>query len=155
VKSETRRLNKITGARKNVAKRYNLTTIAAEMLDKAGEVHGQKSRAVQIGVELLWRTQSEVKVPNEILNAPLIGKTYILPPRTVGLIEALSHEYNETQGYILAACAVLLAPDVRDAERWAKYWKAHPNHEGKYITGEKNVEHERKELLRKGWKRLF
>jgi hypothetical protein len=56
MKSETRRLNKLTGASKNIAKRYKLTTAAAEIIDQAGEVHGQKSRAVQIAVELLWRT---------------------------------------------------------------------------------------------------
>ena len=42
------------------------------------------------------------------------------------LQEALAHEYREygnTQGSVLAACAVLLASDVREAKRWAEYWR--------------------------------
>ena len=49
-----------------------------------------------------------------ILNSPITGKTYKLPPRTVSLIEALSHEY-ETQGKVLAAVAYMLSkPDPRE-----------------------------------------
>jgi hypothetical protein len=127
MKSETRRLNKLTGASKNIAKRYKITTAAAEIIDQAGEVHGQKSRAVQIAVELLWRTVGlVVEIPGAILQSPMTGRTYKLPQRTVSLIEALAHEYREygnTQGAVLAACAVLLAPDVKEAKKWAEYWR--------------------------------
>jgi hypothetical protein len=127
VKSETRRLNKLTGASKNIAKRYKLTTAAAEIIDQAGEVHGQKSRAVQIAVELLWRkvVGLVVEIPDAILQSATIGRTYALPKRTVMLIEALSHEYG-TQGHVLAACAVMLEQDVKEAEKWAKYWSGKP-----------------------------
>ncbi len=111
MKSETRRLNKLTGASKNIAKRYKLTTAAAEIIDQAGEVHGQKSRAVQIAVELLWRTVGlVVDIPDAILQSPMTGRTYKLPQRTVMLIEALAHEYREygdTQGAVLAACYIV------------------------------------------------
>jgi hypothetical protein len=93
MKSETRRLNKLTGASKNIAKRYKLTSAAAEMIDRAGQIHGQKSRAVQIAVEILWRTQRQLaKIPTDILQSPLTARTYKLPQRTVALIEALGRE---------------------------------------------------------------
>jgi hypothetical protein len=41
MKSETRRLNKLTGASRSVAKRYKLTT-AAEIIDKVGQIHGRR-----------------------------------------------------------------------------------------------------------------
>lgn len=120
MKSETRRLNKITGASKNIAKRYKLTTAAAEIIDQAGEVHGQKSRAVQIAVELLWRTQRQLdKIPTDILHSPLTARTYKLPQRTVALIEALGREGSRTRGEVLAACAGLLAQDVKEARSGA------------------------------------
>ena len=120
MKSETRRLNKITGASKNIAKRYKLTTAAAEIIDQAGEVHGQKSRAVQIAVELLWRTQRQLdKIPTDILHSPLTARTYKLPQRTVALIEALGREGSRTLGEVLAACAGLLAQDVKEARSGA------------------------------------
>lgn len=127
MKSETRRLNKLTGVSKNIAKRYKLTTAVAEIIDQAGKVHGQKSRAVQIAVELLWRTVGlVVEIPDAILQSPMTARTYKIPQRTVSLIEALAHEYREygdTQGAVLAACAVLLAPDVKEAKKWEEYWR--------------------------------
>jgi len=48
----------------------------------------------------------------------MTGRTYKLPKRTAMLIETLAHEYREygnTQGSVLAACAVLLASDVEEA----------------------------------------
>jgi hypothetical protein len=118
MKSETRRLNKLTGASKNIAKRYKLTTAAAEIIDQAGEVHGQKSRAVQIAVELLWRTQRQLgKIPTDILQSPLAARTYKLPHRTVALIEALGREGSRTRGEVLAACAGLLVSDVEEAKK--------------------------------------
>jgi|SRR5208337_356608 len=126
MKSETRRLNKLTGARRNLAKRYKLTEAAAAIIDEAGKVHGQKSRAVQIAVELLWRTVGlVVEIPDAILQSPMTGRTYALPKRTVSLIEALAHEYRDygdTQGAVLAACAALLDRDVKEAKKWAEYW---------------------------------
>jgi hypothetical protein len=39
----------------NLAKLYKLPEMAADIIDRAATVHGGKSRAVQIGVEILWR----------------------------------------------------------------------------------------------------
>jgi hypothetical protein len=118
MKSETRRLNKLTGASKNIAKRYKLTTAAAEIIDQAGEVHGQRSRAVQIAVEILWRTQRQLgKIPSAILESPITARTYKIPDRTVSLIEALAREGSRTRGEVLAACAGLLVSDVEEAKK--------------------------------------
>ena len=112
MKSETRRLNKLTGARRNLAKRYKLTEAAAAIIDQAGEVHGQKSRAVQIAVEVLWRSVGPgAEIPAAFLETPMTGRTYALPRRTILLIEALAREYG-TQGNVLAACAALLERDL-------------------------------------------
>jgi hypothetical protein len=48
---------------------------------------------------------------SDILNSPLTGKTYKLPPRTVALINGLAHEYG-TKGNVLAAIAYMLSPDA-------------------------------------------
>ena len=121
MKTEIRRLNKLTGASRSVAKRYKLTTAAAEIIDQAGRIHGQKSRAVQIAVEILWRTQRQLgKIPTDILQSPLTARTYKLPQRTVALIEALGREGSRTRGEVLAACAGLLASDVEEAK---KHWR--------------------------------
>ena len=120
MKSETRRLNKLTGASRSVAKRYKLTTAAAEIIDKAGQIHGQKSRAVQIAVEILWRTQRRLgKIPSDILVSPPTARTYKLPSRTVEFIEVLAHENGHTLGRVLAACAGLLYEDVKEAKKEA------------------------------------
>lgn len=119
MKSETRRLNKLTGASKSIAKRYKLTTAAAEIIDKAGQIHGQKSRAVQIAVEILWRTAGLGKMPSSIHESPITARTYKLPYRTVLLIEALAREGSRTRGEVLAACAGLLALDVEEAKEAA------------------------------------
>jgi hypothetical protein len=51
--------------------------------------------------------------PEAILSSPLIGYTYKLPPRTVGLIEELIKDYG-TRGNVLAAVAAILsAPEPR------------------------------------------
>jgi hypothetical protein len=115
MKSETRRLNKLTGASRSVAKRYKLTTAAAEIIDQAGRIHGQKSRAVQIAVEILWRTPGVGKIPSSILESPITARTYKIPGRTVSLIEALARQDSRTRGEVLAACAGLLASDVKEA----------------------------------------
>jgi hypothetical protein len=113
VKSETRRLNKLPDAPKNEAKRYKLPENAVEIIRRLGRVHGQQSRAVQIGIELLWRTPGALAIPETILNSPLIGYTYKLPPRTVGLIEDLAKDYG-SKGRVLAACAAILSqPEPR------------------------------------------
>ena len=117
MKSETRRLNKLTGASKNIAKRYKLTTAAAEIIDQAGQIHGQKSRAVQIAIEILWRTTGLGKIPSAILESPITARTYKIPSRTVSLIEALAREGSRTRGEVLAACAGLLASDVEEAKK--------------------------------------
>jgi hypothetical protein len=95
MKSETRRLNKLTGASRSVAKRYKLTTAAAAIIDQAGQIHGQKSRAVQIAVEILWRTQRRLgKIPSDILGSPPTARTYKLPSRTVEFTEVLAHGHS-------------------------------------------------------------
>jgi len=120
MKRETRRLNKLTGASKNVAKRYKLTEAAAEIIDQAGQIHGQRSRAVQIAVELLWRTQRHLdKIPTDILESPITARTYKIPHRTVSLIEVLARKGSRTRGEVLAACAGLLTSDVEEARSGA------------------------------------
>jgi hypothetical protein len=100
--------------RSSTAKRYKLTTAAAEIIDKAGQIHGQKSRAVQIAVELLWRTTGLGKISSAILQSPITARTYKIPDRTVSLIEALTRKGFRTRGEVLAACAGLLAQDLKE-----------------------------------------
>jgi hypothetical protein len=67
--------------------------------------------------ELLWNMPGwgvTDESMSHILNSPLTGKTYKLPPRTVGLINGLAHEYG-TKGNVLAAIAHMLAPDQADS----------------------------------------
>ncbi len=116
MKSETRRLNNLKDMSRNLAKRYKLPEAAVEIIARAGKIHGQKSRAIQIAVELLW-DKPGWQVPDSamsaILASPTTGYTYKLPPRTVSNIEALANEYG-TQGRVLAAVAYMLAkPDPR------------------------------------------
>jgi hypothetical protein len=102
----------------SVARRYKLPEKAIELFVKAGAVHGNQSRAIQVGVELLWHsigygvTDEDIK---SITDSPLTGKTYMLPVRTVGLIDGLGKEYG-TLGRVMAAVAYLLSkPDPRKA----------------------------------------
>jgi len=116
MKSETRRLNRLKDTSRNLAKRYKLPLAALKIIEKAGRVHGQQSRAIQVAVELLWHNLavlgSDVTMQN-ILDSPVIGKTYKLTPRTVALIEMLAKDYG-TQGNVLAAVAYTLSrPDPR------------------------------------------
>jgi hypothetical protein len=113
---ETRRLDKLKDESRNIAKTYKLPLAALRIIEKAGKIHGQQSRAIQVAVELLW-DKIGYCVPDSamqhILDSPVIGKTYKLTPRTVMLIESLSHEYK-TQGNVLAAIAYMLSkPDPR------------------------------------------
>src|ERR1700730_14160627 len=117
MKSETRRLDNLIGASRSVAKRYKLTTAAAEIIDQAGQIHGQKYRAVQIAVEILGRTTGVGRIPSAILQSPITARTYKIPDRTVSLIEALARKDSRTRGEVLAACAGLLASDVEDAQK--------------------------------------
>jgi hypothetical protein len=115
VKSETGRLNKLKDESRNIAKRYKLPEAALEIIERAGKIHGQQSRAIQVAVELLWHTGQAVQdnAMSAILDSPLTGKTYKLPSRTVSLIETLGHEYG-TPGKVLAAVAYMLSkPDPR------------------------------------------
>jgi hypothetical protein len=120
---EARRLSKLkrdaeSHESRNIARRYKLPEAAVNMIEKAGSVHGQQSRAIQVAVELLWNMPGwEVsdQSMSHILNSPLTGKTYKLPPRTVGLINGLASEYG-TKGNVLAAIAYMLTPD-RDESR--------------------------------------
>ncbi|HEX9119777.1 MAG TPA: hypothetical protein VF840_04505 [Terriglobales bacterium] len=113
MKSETRRLNKLKDAPKNEAKRYKVPSEAVEIIRRAGKIHAQQSRAIQIGIELLWRTPGALAIPDNILTSPLTSYTYKLPPRTAGLIEELAKDYG-TKGQGLSACAAILsAPEPR------------------------------------------
>jgi hypothetical protein len=94
-----------------------VTRATAEIIDQAGEIHGQKSRAVQIAVEILWRTTGLGKIPSAILHSPITARTYKIPDRTVTLIETLAREGSRTRGEVLAACAGLLASDVEEAKK--------------------------------------
>jgi hypothetical protein len=102
----------------NTAKRYKLPKAAVEIIAKAGNIHGQQSRAIQVATELLWHaigygvTDQDMKT---VLDSPRVGKTYKLPERTIGLIHGLSLEYG-TLGKAMAAVAVVLSkPDPRKA----------------------------------------
>src|SRR6266568_122166 len=108
MKSETRRLNKLKDESRNIAKRYKLPETAAEIIERAGKIHGQQSPAIQVAVEILWRSHGPTDLSG-VMESPLIGKTYKLPPRTVGCIETLAEESGMTRGGVLAAVAKVLA----------------------------------------------
>lgn len=119
---EARRLSKLkrhaeSHESRNIAKRYKLPDAAVNIIEKAGPVYGQQSRAIQVAVELLWNMPgwgvSDESMSN-ILNSPVTGKTYKLPPRTIGLINGLAHEYG-TKGNVLAAIAYMLTPNRDEA----------------------------------------
>src|SRR5262249_48362652 len=101
-KKEARRLGKLkreseSHESRHIAKRYKLPEAAVALIEKAGTVHGQQSRAIQVAVELLWNMPGwgvSDEAMSHILNSPLTGKTYKLPPRTVGLINGLALEYG-------------------------------------------------------------
>ena len=117
MKSETRRLNKLKDTSRNLAKRYKLPEAALKIIERAGKIHGQQSRAIQIAVEVIWRTpEKNYGAPAAILETPFTGKSYKLPPRTVRLIEILASKFG-TRGNVLAACAYLLLEDVKQAEK--------------------------------------
>jgi hypothetical protein len=118
VTSETHRLNKLKDTSLNLCKRYMLPEAAVKIIERAGKIHGQQSRAIQVAVELLWDKVGWA-VPDTamsvILDSPLTSKTYKLTPRTVTLINTLAPEYG-TRGKLLAACAFMLSrPDPRTA----------------------------------------
>lgn len=94
----------------NTAKRYKLPEAAVEEIAKAGVVHGQQSRAIQLGAELLYLVGFGVSDEDmkHILDSPLTGKTYKLPERTIRIIQELAPEYV-TRGKVLAAIAYLLS----------------------------------------------
>lgn len=110
----SRRLNKLKDTSLNLCKRYMLPEAALKIIEKAGKIHGQQSRAIQVAVELIWHSPGKlVPTPESILNSPKLSKTYKLTPRTVSLINALALEYG-TRGNVLAACALVLSkPDPR------------------------------------------
>lgn len=97
----------------NTAKRYKLPEAAVEIIAKAGAVHGQQSRAIQVAVELIWWASKldEFYVTDDdtqfIRNTPLIGKTYKLPERTVALIDEMAPAIG-TLGKVMCAVAVVL-----------------------------------------------
>ncbi len=112
-KKEDERLNKIHGEAKNLAKRYRLPERAVEIIEQAAKIHGQQSRAIQIAVEVIYRTpEKNWSASASISDTPSVGKTYGLPPRTVRLIESLTSKFG-TRGNFLAAVAGLLTEDLK------------------------------------------
>jgi hypothetical protein len=98
----------------SIARRYKLPEKAVELIAKAGAVHGNQSRAIVVGVEILWHSHSMGwTVTDEdmksITDSPLIGKTFMLPARTVGLIDGLGLQDYGTKGRAMAAVAFLLS----------------------------------------------
>lgn len=57
-RKENERLKRLRGGHTTtVAKRYKLPERAIEIIEQAGKIHGQQSRAIQIAVEIIYRTQ--------------------------------------------------------------------------------------------------
>jgi len=114
-KKENERLRKLRGGHTTtLAKRYKLPLRAAEIIERAGRIHGQQSRAVQIAVEIIYRMPGRNwTAPASITDSPQVGKTYGLPARTIKLIEVLALKFG-TRGNVLAACAALLAEDLKE-----------------------------------------
>lgn len=114
--TEIRRLEQLAHAETaNLAKSYKLPERAADIFDRTAKVYGQKSRAIQVGVEILWRRPLMRKDGSFGLNVlpgaietPLVARSYKLPPRTVELIETLSEMTGMTQGGVLCAVAAVL-----------------------------------------------
>jgi hypothetical protein len=57
MKSETRRLNKLKDTSRNLAKRYKLSEAALRIIEKAGKIHGQQSRAIPYSRQLSFRNR--------------------------------------------------------------------------------------------------
>lgn len=98
----------------NTAKRYKLPEAAVEIIAKAGVVHGQQSRAIQVAVELLWWAQNleefqttDKDILRVLRSSPLTGKTYRLPERTVTLIGLMAPVMG-TRGNVMCAVAIVL-----------------------------------------------
>jgi hypothetical protein len=70
MKSEPRRLNKLKDESRNIAKRYKLPEAAVNIFEKAEPIHGQRSRAIQVAVELLW-DKTGFAVPDSVMSAIL------------------------------------------------------------------------------------
>ena len=110
---ENERLRKLrSGHTSTVAKRYKLPERAIEIIEQAGKIHGQQSRAIQIAVESFTGRQRKTTQRPPQSQTRFVGKTYGLPPRTVRLIESLTSKFG-TAGNVLAACAGLLAEDLK------------------------------------------
>ena len=107
--TETRRLDRLAHSETaNQPRRYKLPEAAADLIDKAGKTHGQKSRAIQIAVEILWQGYRRA-VPLVDSDSPIVGRSYKLPPRTLSCIERLAKDNALTQGQLLSAVANVLA----------------------------------------------
>jgi hypothetical protein len=109
----TRRLDSLEHSdTANQPRRYKLPESVADAIDKAGKVYGQKSRAIQVGVEILWRSPGPLKLLHDDGDSPLVGRSYKLAPRTISQIETLGRQHALTQAQVLAAAAqVLSEPD--------------------------------------------
>lgn len=108
---ETRRLDRLKDESRNVAKTYKLPLAAVKLIEKAGKIHGQQSRAIQVGVELLWHNAEVGDISDDDLRAMAstqTSKTYKLTPRTIELISGLTPSFG-TLGNVMAAIAVTLS----------------------------------------------
>jgi len=94
----------------NTAKRYKLSEAAVEIIAKAGAVHGQQSRAIQVAAELAyWNAPlgDDSQWQHIVLDSKLTGKTYKLPERTIALIEGMEPSFG-TLGNVMAYLAFVL-----------------------------------------------
>ena len=75
---EARRLDKLKDESRNLAKRYKLPEAALTIIERAGRIHGQQSRAIQVAVELLWAKVGWA-VPDNAMSAILDSPTSSRP----------------------------------------------------------------------------
>jgi hypothetical protein len=107
---ETQRLDRLKDESRNIAKTYKLPLAAVKLIEKAGKIHGQQSRAIQVAVELL-RHNAEVGDISDgdlrVIVSTQTSKTYKLTPRTIELISGLTPSFGML-GNVMAAIAVTL-----------------------------------------------
>jgi hypothetical protein len=108
--TERKRLDSLKDTSRNVAKTYKFPVAALKLIEKAGRIHTQKSRAIQVAAELLWYNAVEYISDEEMQpfrDTPLVLKTYKLPERTVKLIDAMAPSFG-TLGNVMIAIAITL-----------------------------------------------
>lgn len=89
------------------ARSYTLPVGVMFAVRKCAPAYGSQGRAIQVGVELLWRLSKPIRVPR-FTPEYLVRWTFKLTPRTIKLIERLAETQYESQGQVLAACMQIL-----------------------------------------------